>query len=88
MEKEEKEIFERLYKELKKHAINEGFKLNSNKRIVDALINGLMKNKKEKGEHFCPCRIRHTKKEICPCAHHKKEIKEKGKCLCGLFVGK
>lgn len=77
---------EKLLEKSKSYAVKEGFKLNPNKKIVDAIIKGLIKNKEKYGDYYCPCRIRRTKKEVCPCAYHKKEIKEKGKCLCGLFL--
>lgn len=34
---------------------------------------------------FCPCR---AGKHPCPCRFHMLEIKETGKCCCGLFVKK
>jgi len=79
-------------KEMKEYAEKEGFKLNSNKKIVDNLMKGLVVNKKKYGELYCPCRVitgdkKEDKKIICPCVYHKKEIKDYGKCLCGLFEG-
>lgn len=82
---------EKLSKEMKEYADKQGFKLNPNKKIVENVINGLLRNKKLHGEIYCPCRVitgdkKEDKKIICPCYYHKKEIKEYGKCLCGLFV--
>ncbi len=78
-------------KELEDYAKSQGFKLNPNEKIVDFVIKGLQKNKKEKGEFYCPCRIVSGNKEedmkiICPCVFHLAEIKEQGHCKCNLFV--
>ena len=78
-------------KESEEYASSQGFRLNPDEKIVNFVIKGLLKNKKEKGELYCPCRRvtgnkQEDKKIICPCAFHKKEIKQDGKCKCGLFV--
>lgn len=80
--------FKTLLEKSEKHALQNKFKLNPKKEIVEGIIKGLIANKKEHGEYYCPCRVQHTKETICPCAFHKAEIKRDGKCLCGLFVGK
>ena len=89
------EIIENKIKKLvhkyKNYAINNGFKLNPDKKIVRGVIKGLFINEKKFGEKYCPCRRRTgikevDKKIICPCVYHKKEIKEKGHCHCFLFV--
>jgi len=81
-----------LKKEMKEYAEKEGFRLNSNGKIVDNVLKGLLRNKEKHGEIYCPCRVitgdkKEDKKIICPCYYHKKEIKNYGKCLCGLFEG-
>ena len=85
-----KEIQE-LKKDLEDYAKESGLRLNPNRKITFAIIKGFLKNKKEKGELYCPCRIPSGKKEedekiICPCVFSLVEIREKGKCHCGLFV--
>lgn len=80
-----------LLKKTEKYAKEQGFKMNSDKKVVDFVIKGLLKNKKEKGELYCPCRRVSGNKEedmkiICPCIFHLTEIKENGECHCGLFV--
>ncbi|MDD5192933.1 MAG: ferredoxin-thioredoxin reductase catalytic domain-containing protein [Candidatus Nanoarchaeia archaeon] len=80
-----------LIKISEKYAKSVGIKLNSDKKIVEGIIKGLLRNKKEKGELYCPCRRvtgnkEEDKKIICPCIFHLDEIKENGKCHCGLFV--
>jgi ferredoxin-thioredoxin reductase catalytic subunit len=72
------------------YANSQGFKLNDNKQIVLGIIRGLLRNKKFKGDIYCPCRIvtdnkEEDKKIICPCIYHKDEIKKDGHCKCTLF---
>ena len=82
-----------LLKYYKNYAEKNNFKLNPDKKILDKLINGLIKNQEKHGEIYCPCRRitgdkEKDKKIICPCIYHKDEIKEIGHCLCFLFVKK
>ncbi len=87
MEKQEKELL----KKSEDYAKKVGIKLNSDRKIVRGVIKGLLKNKQKHGEDYCPCRVvtgnkNKDKEIICPCVFHLSEIKEKGKCLCWLFV--
>jgi len=93
----EKEINKKEIKQLKKeseeYASSQGFKLNPDEKIVNGVIKGLLMNKKLKGELYCPCRRVTSNKEedekiICPCIYHLSEIKEQGRCHCGLFLAK
>ena len=82
---------EKLKKSAEEYADSTGIKLNPNKKIVDGIIKGLLKNKKEKGELYCPCRIPSGNKEkdkeiICPCVFHRGEIELQKHCHCNLFV--
>ncbi len=82
---------ERLRKMLERHAEEKSIKLNPNKKIVEMVLDGLLRNKEKNGEAYCPCRIpsgdREKDKEIiCPCAFHILEIEEDGNCKCRLFV--
>ena len=52
-----------------------GYKLSENS---DKVIEKLIKNNGN-----CPCRLG---KNLCPCIYQDDEMKEKGKCLCSLFV--
>ena len=70
-----------------------GYKLNPDKKLVDILEEGMLRNFNIYGELYCSCRIITGDKEkdkliICPCAYHKEEIKEMGHCHCYLFVEK
>ena len=82
-----------LRREAEKYAQKAGIKLNPDKKIVEGVIKGLLKNKKAKGKLYCPCRIITGDKEkdkeiICPCVFHKKEIELEEHCKCFLFVAK
>lgn len=82
---------EKLKKETEEYAKKVGIKLNPDEKAVDVVINGLLKNKTEKGENYCPCRIvtgdkKKNKEIICPCVFHMNEIKQQGHCKCFLFV--
>jgi ferredoxin-thioredoxin reductase catalytic chain len=81
---------EKLKRDAEKYAKKIGTKLNPDKKVTETVINGLLKNKKEKGENYCPCRIVGGNKEkdreiICPCVFHRGEIELEGHCKCFLF---
>lgn len=82
---------EKLRELMKKYAESQGFKLNTDEKIVDFVIQGLLKNEAKHGYRYCPCRVITGDRAkdvnlICPCAYHKDEIREMGHCHCGLFV--
>ena len=82
---------EELKKKSEKYAEKVGIKLNPDKKIVERVIQGLLKNKEKHGEIYCPCRIVTGNKEkdreiICPCVYHRREIELQGKCHCQLLV--
>jgi ferredoxin-thioredoxin reductase catalytic subunit len=79
-----------LKKKLQAYADSQNFKLNENKSALEGIINALLRNKKFKGEIYCPCRIvtgnkEEDKKIICPCVYHQGEIELQGNCKCTLF---
>jgi ferredoxin-thioredoxin reductase catalytic subunit len=79
-----------LRKKLQAYADSQNFKLNPYEKAVEGIINGLLRNRKFKGEIYCPCRIvtgnkEEDKKIICPCIYHKQEIIDMGHCKCMLF---
>jgi len=41
---------------------------------------------KKNGFHLNPDRKKENNKIVCPCIHHKREMKENGHCHCFLFV--
>lgn len=79
-----------LLKKSEKHAKEYFIKLNPDKKHVSKILDALLKNKKEHGEIYCPCRAitgdkKRDKLIICPCVYHMGEIELKGECLCKLF---
>ena len=87
----ENDEIEQIIKESTEYAKKNGLRLNPNKEIVERLAKGLLKNEKEYGARYCPCRriignIEEDKDKICPCEQSHEEIKKNGQCLCGLFL--
>jgi len=80
---------ESLKKKFKEHALANGFRLNSDEKFLDFILKSFIRNKEQKGEFYCPCRVltgtEEDEKIICPCVFHKKEIEDAGHCHCFLF---
>lgn len=73
------------------YAEKNGFRLNPDKETVRTIIRSLLKNERKQGFRYCPCRrlsgeAAEDRLKICPCYWHKEEIKNSGRCHCGLFV--
>lgn len=86
-----KEEAEALKKRSADYAERVGIKLNPDEKIVDMIVQGLLKNKEKHGFIYCPCRLVTKNKEkdreiICPCVYHRGEIELQGRCHCQLFV--
>jgi len=82
-----------LLKSFRRHARACGFKLQPDKKILDAIIKGELDRLKKYGALYCPCRRvtnnpEKDKKIICPCAYHKDEVKNDGVCKCRLYLKK
>lgn len=87
----EENLIEKIIKESEEYARENGYKLNPNQKVVEFIIRGLLERERKFGKRYCPCRKigenpEENKKIVCPCAWHQAEIKEKGHCLCNLFV--
>ncbi|MBR1369455.1 ferredoxin thioredoxin reductase [Methanocalculus chunghsingensis] len=72
------------------YAEENGWVLNPDPVVLDAVIRGLVRNQMKKGERYCPCRIMTGEPEadtaiICPCRYHTDEIASDGHCHCNLF---
>jgi len=90
---EEDEKIGKVIQGYEEYAKKNGFSLNPNKKVIEAIVRGLLEREKKFGAKFCPCRKitggqEEDKKIICPCAYHLEELERDGKCLCGLFVKK
>ncbi len=84
---------EELRKNIKEYAPKAGIKVNPDAKQVDVIVRGLLKNKENHGEVYCPCRVVTGDKEkdeeiICPCVFHRGEIELEQHCRCWLFVEK
>ncbi|HUW99712.1 MAG: ferredoxin-thioredoxin reductase catalytic domain-containing protein [Phycisphaerae bacterium] len=82
------EIAERV----RRHADESACRLNPNAKVVEALLDGLVRRKERFGDYYCPCRVVTGNEEtdranVCPCKTHEEEIARAEKCHCGLFVG-
>ena len=85
------EVVEKLASEYAEYAKNNGINLNSDKKTVERIVNGLLNNEKKYGKKYCPCRRvtgveAEDAQKICPCFWHKDEIAKDGKCFCGLYT--
>lgn len=88
-----KNTFNSLLNKLQDHAKKNSFYISPNHNLVKNLILALINRKKQYGSYYCPCKIvsgneKADKNIICPCASHKKDVEELGRCHCGLFVKK
>jgi len=84
-----------LFLQFKKYASSHGFMLNPHKDTLNRLLEEFLDIRKDSGYLYCPCRkeditgdLFRDKKLICPCAYHRKEIRENGFCKCEVFVNK
>ncbi len=89
LDKEGKELL----KKLKAYADSQDFKLNESEKALEGIIAGLLRNRKFKGDIYCPCRTVTGNKEkdreiVCPCVFHRGEIELQGHCKCTLFWSK
>ena len=68
------------------------FKLNPDKKHVDTIADGVLKNESVCGLKICPCRLRDGTRErdlelICPCNFKNHDTwSSQSRCWCGLFV--
>jgi ferredoxin-thioredoxin reductase catalytic chain len=70
-----------------------GYYLNPDDSFTDALIEGILKNRKRYGYDNCPCRLAVNDRQkdldiICPCYYRDDDVSEFGACYCGLYVSK
>jgi ferredoxin-thioredoxin reductase catalytic subunit len=83
--------FEQLLKAMERYAESQGFRLNPDGEVVATVLKGLIENERKYGRRYCPCRPvtgdeKQDDPKICPCVFHREEIKQMGRCHCGLFV--
>ncbi len=78
---------------LRKVAHRRGWELNPDRDILVDLAGGLIANRERYGYASCPCRpasgdIKKDRDIICPCVYAEDDIREYGRCYCGLYVSK
>jgi ferredoxin-thioredoxin reductase catalytic chain len=88
---EKTEETKKIIDEYRHLAEGKNLKLNPDEKILEGLAHGLIENEKKYGARYCPCRRvsgnkEEDEKKICPCGFLEKEIGERGRCLCGLFI--
>ncbi len=84
------DLEQKILENSKTYAEAKGFALNSDEKILNAVIAGLAKNARQHGKPYCPCRAltgseEEDAKNVCPCAFHLEEIEKDGHCKCRLF---
>jgi len=52
-----------------------------NEKMIQALVNKIIRH----GLPYCPCRLKLSKENICPCEFSLNELRQYGRCKCGLF---
>lgn len=72
------------------------FMLNPDKKFVDMLLDGIIRNREKYGLGYCPCRVLSGDKKkdlelVCPCNFfvHSTWVDPKdgrSRCWCGLFI--
>ncbi len=80
------EEFKRILLAAARKHFGKNVRFNSDERIVNAIIKGLLRNMVQHGHMYCPCRVEKIREHICPCEPAKGEIEENGICHCRLFV--
>jgi ferredoxin-thioredoxin reductase catalytic subunit len=83
---------EKFQNAIEKFTENNEFQVNSDRKKVELLLDGLMNNERNHGLKYCPCRLiskdfEEDLKLVCPCnflAHE--TYRDQGECWCGLFI--
>jgi ferredoxin-thioredoxin reductase catalytic chain len=82
---------EELHETLRKLQEPKGYFFNRNRELVLDLLNGLLANRERYGYMCCPCRLASGNREwdkdiVCPCAYREEDVREYGRCFCGLYT--
>jgi len=82
---------EQLYQSLRQLQEPKGYFFNRDRTHVDRLLKSLLINKERYGYMACPCRLAANNREgdrdiICPCSYREADVREFGRCYCGLYV--
>jgi ferredoxin-thioredoxin reductase catalytic subunit len=79
---------------IERFTVGNEFQINTDKKRVDTLLEGIFNNEKNHGMKYCPCRLIAKNFEedlqfVCPCnfrIHETYKDKKDGECWCGLFI--
>ncbi len=82
---------EQLYESLRKIHEARGYFFNRDQEKVFDLLDSLLLNRERYGYMCCPCRLASGNREwdrdiICPCVYRDQDVREYGRCYCGLYV--
>jgi len=82
---------DQLFEALKNAQEPKGYFFNSDRKHVFRLLNSLLINKARYGYMACPCRLAANDRKwdmdiLCPCVYREPDVKEFGRCYCGLYV--
>jgi len=82
-----------LYQMMRKTQEPKGYYFNRFTEHTFRLLESLLINKDRYGYMSCPCRLASNDRDwdkdiICPCTYRDPDVKEFGKCFCGLYVSK
>lgn len=71
--------------DIQKIAGEHNWKLNPDIKVVNNVIKGQNLLFTKLGKYYCPCKIKRTDENVCPCKDSKAEIERDGHCHCLLF---
>ncbi|MBN2602008.1 MAG: ferredoxin:thioredoxin reductase [Candidatus Marinimicrobia bacterium] len=82
-----------LYQMMRKTQEPKGYYFNRFTEHTFRLLDSLLINKDRYGYMSCPCRLASNDRDwdkdiICPCSYREPDVKDFGKCFCGLYVSK
>jgi ferredoxin-thioredoxin reductase catalytic subunit len=76
----------RTVEELERNGRRKGWVLNTNTKVVEAVLKRQNVRKEKEGEFYCPCKPPALPENICnPCRGAASEISEEGHCHCNLY---
>ncbi|MDD5764871.1 MAG: ferredoxin-thioredoxin reductase catalytic domain-containing protein [Candidatus Marinimicrobia bacterium] len=82
---------DQLFEALKNTQEPKGYFFNPDREHVFRLLNSLLLNKARYSYMACPCRLAANDRGwdmdiLCPCIYRDPDVKEFGRCYCGLYV--
>lgn len=76
----------RIISDFHKIALEHKWKLNTDKNLVQNVLNAQNRLFEKFGQYYCPCKSKRSTENICPCNNAQIEISNKGFCGCRLFM--